>query len=222
MTRSSPDSAPVTRRRTRGPSPQKTELTRSEIVTAAIAEFMDVGITRATMDKIAKRANLAKGTLYLHFASKEELLLGALEVTFSESALSALSLPRHDGESMHAYISRLVTPPMVRFHQSVRADLARLVLGEAKRFPMLGQFYLERIFSPWHALVEQLYQRALDEGELQGILPSTAAMLTGSPFWVYLANDSMQGVVKAGCQPAELSQVQIDAIFGRYAPSPAK
>lgn len=222
MTRFSPDSAPVTPRRTRGPSPQKTELTRSEIVTAAIEEFMDIGITRTTMDKIAKRANLAKGTLYLHFASKEELLQGALEVTFSESALSALTLPRHDGESVHTYISRLVTPPMARFHHSVRADLARLVLGEAKRFPMLGKFYLEKIFAPWHTLVEQLYQRALDEGELQGILPATAAMLTGAPFWIYLANDSIQGTVKAGCTPAELSQVQIDAIFGHYAPRQAR
>ena len=222
MTRPSSTSAPATLRRMRGPSPQKTELTRNEIVSAAIGEFMDVGIARATMEKIAKRANLAKGTLYLHFASKEELLLGALEVTFSESALSSLNLPRLDGESMHAYISRLVTPPMERFHNSVRADLARLVLGEARRFPILGQFYREKIFAPWHTLVEQMYQRALDEGELRGILPTTAAMLTGSPFWVYLANDSMQGTVKNGCKPAELSQVQIDAIFGRYAPSPNK
>ena len=200
----------------RGPSPQKTELTRSEIVTAAIAEFMEDGIAKATMDRIAKRANLAKGTLYLHFRSKEELLLGALEVTFSESALSALNTPRRTGESMHAYISRLVTPAMERFHDSVRADLARLVLGEAKRFPALGTFYNEKIFAPWHVLVERLYQRAIDEGELQGILPTTAAMLTGAPFWVYLANDSIHGKVKSGCSPAALSKAQIDAIFGNF------
>lgn len=216
MSSISPSSDSSSPRRFRGPSPHKTELTRSEIVTAAIAEFMEVGIAKATMDKIAKRASLAKGTLYLHFASKEELLLGALEVTFAESALSALSTSRSQGESMHAYISRLVTPAMERFHNSVRADLARLVLGEARRFPVLGKFYHEKIFAPWHVLVEGLYQRALDEGELQGILPTTAAMLTGAPFWVYLANDSIQGPVKSGCGPAELSLAQIDAIFGCY------
>lgn len=148
----------------RGPSLQKTELTRSEIVTAAITEFMEVGITRATMDKIAKRENLAKGTLYLHFASKKELLLGALEVTFKESALSTQNLPRRPGESMQAYLLRLVLPPMERFHHSVRTDLARLVLGEAKRFPVLGEFYYEKFFAPWHAHLKRLYQRALDEG----------------------------------------------------------
>ena len=58
------NSAPVLQR-TRGPSPHKTELTRSEIVQAALEEFTEVGIAKATMDKIAKRANLAKGTLYL-------------------------------------------------------------------------------------------------------------------------------------------------------------
>lgn len=209
-------------RRVRGPSLQKTELTRSEIVTAAITEFMEVGITRATMDKIAKRANLAKGTLYLYFASKEELLLGALEVTFSESALSSQNLPRHPGESMHTYISRLVLPPMERFHHSVRADLARLMLGETQRFPVLGKFYYDKIFAPWHVHLEALYQRAIDEGELQGILPATAAMLTGSPFWLYLASDSLQAPVKAGCSAAELSQAQINSIFGHYKTSQAK
>lgn len=212
-----PPAAPALRRH-RGPSPQKTEITRHEIVTAAIAEFMEVGITKATMDKIAKRAHLAKGTLYLHFDSKEDLLLGALEVTFSQSALAYLQTPRLQGESTHSYLLRLMVPSMERFHHSVRADLARLVLGEAKSFPILSRAYHDQIYAPWHAHFEKLFQQALDDGELQGIQPSTAAMLMGAPFWVYLANDSIQGPVKPGCSAAELSKAQIDAIFGQYAP----
>ena len=201
----------------RSPSPHKTELTRSEIVTATVAEFMEVGIAKATMDKIAKRANLAKGTLYLHFASKEELLQGALEVTFAESALTTgLQMQRNAGESMHDYLVRRVIPSMERFHGTVRADLARLVLGEAKRFPVLGQFYYEKIYAPWHEHFETLFQQALDEGELQGIPAATAAMLMGSPFWVYLANASIQGPVKPGCGLVELTRAQLEAIFGRY------
>ena len=209
-----PKTAAAPLRRHRGPSPQKTEITRNEIVTAAIAEFMEVGIAKATMDKIAKRANLAKGTLYLHFDSKEDLLLGALQVTFSQSALAYLNTPRLPGESMHSYLVRLIVPSMERFHDSVRADLARLVVGEAKSFPVLSQAYHEHIYAPWHAHFEKLFQQALDDGELQGILPSTAAMLMGAPFWVYLANDSIRGPIKPGCSPGQLSKAQIDALFG--------
>lgn len=57
-------------RRTRGCSPQKTELTRSEILQAALDEFTEVGIAKATMDKIAKRANLTKDTLFCTLQTK--------------------------------------------------------------------------------------------------------------------------------------------------------
>lgn len=119
---------------------------------------------------------------------------------------------------MRDYITRLLIPSMERFHGSVRADLARLVLGEARRFPALGKFYKEKIFLPWNAHFEMLLQRAIDEGELHGILPSTGAMLLGAPFWVYLANDSIQGSIKAGCTLADLSRAQIEALFGRFGP----
>ena len=211
------EAAPLLRR-VRGPSPQKTELTRSEIVTAAIAEFMEVGIAKATMDKIAKRAKLAKGTLYLHFASKEDLLLGALQVTFAQSALPYLQAQRLPKETVRAYLLRLVVPSMERFHHSVRPDLARLMLGEAKSYPVLARFYHEQIFQPWHQHFEAMLQTALDEGELQGILPATAARLMGAPFWFYLASDSIGAPVPEGCSPGELSRAQIEGIFGTYAP----
>lgn len=203
-------------RRHRSPSLQKTELTRSEIVTAAIAEFMEVGIAKATMDKIAKRANLAKGTLYLHFGSKEDLLLGALDVTFAHTSLPDLNRPREPGEPMRDYMVRLFVPSMERFHSSIRADLARLVLGEAKSFPALAQFYHERIFLPWHQHFEKLFQQAIQEGAIQGILPTTAAMLLGAPFWVSLARDSLHAPLPPGCHPAELARAQIEALFGQY------
>ena len=164
---SQPNSALV--RRTRGPSLQKTELTRHEILQAALQEFTEVGISKATMDKIAKRANLAKGTLYLHFANKEALLHGALEATIAHSALSNTKQPRMPKESVKSYIARLVLPSMENFHTSGRAALARLVLGEARSHPSLMEFYYSQILTPWHQHFERLFQLAKDGGELHGI-----------------------------------------------------
>ena len=205
-------------RRGRGLSLQKTGLTRHEILEAAVAEFLNVGIAGATMDKIAKRAKLAKGTLYLHFKSKEDLLLGTLEYAFSQTSLPTMNNPRLAGECIQDYLERLFLPSMERFHNSVRADIARLVLGEAKSYPALGQFYYERIFGPWHLHIEKLFEQAVAEGELHGIAPATAAMLMGSPFWVSLAGDSIHAPIKPGCSPSELCKAQIAALFGAYAP----
>lgn len=212
-----PNSAPVLQR-TRGPSPHKTELTRSEIVQAALEEFTEVGIAKATMDKIAKRANLAKGTLYLHFANKEALLQGALEATISHSALASLQTQRMPNETVQSYITRLVLPPMERFHTSGRAALARLVLGEARSHPALMQFYYEQVFTPWHQHFERLFDLARREGELTSMSAAVASQLLGAPFWLSLVHDAMgRDGHYPGASPAALTRAQIQAIF-----SPAK
>lgn len=209
--------SPITQpplRRTRGPSPQKTELTRTEILQAALEEFTEVGIAKATMDKIAKRANLAKGTLYLHFANKEALLQGALEATIAHSALSSMQLPRLPQESVQSYITRLVLPSMERFHTSGRAALARLVLGEARSHPSLMEFYYTNILTPWHQHFEKLFEQAKKEGELQAISPKVASQLLGAPFWISLVHDAMgdEGVYP-GVPPAQLTKAQIELLF---------
>lgn len=51
----------------------------SLIFQAAIDIFSDRGFDKATMDDIAARANVAKGTIYYHFKSKEELFLFLVE-----------------------------------------------------------------------------------------------------------------------------------------------
>lgn len=201
-------------RRHRGPSLQKTDLTRGEIVQAALAEFMEVGIAKATMDKIARRAGVAKGTLYVYFASKDAMLQGALQETIGYSALATLHHPRQPGETMRSYITRLVLPTMDNFHASGRAELARLMLGEARSYPGLAQFYREHVFTPWHRHFEGLLQIAVDEGELHGIHPATASLLLGAPFWLSLAHDTLHHAPHSSATPSELARCQIDALFG--------
>jgi AcrR family transcriptional regulator len=46
---------------------------QSEIITAARRVFAEKGYVAATVDEIAQRANLAKGTIYVYFDSKEQI-----------------------------------------------------------------------------------------------------------------------------------------------------
>ncbi len=52
------------------------EARRVAILDAAKEIFKEKGFATATMDDIAKQAELAKGTVYLYYKSKEELLIG--------------------------------------------------------------------------------------------------------------------------------------------------
>lgn len=49
---------------------------RDKILQAAIHSFSQTGFDRTKMEDIAKRLGLSKGTIYLYFASKEDLFLG--------------------------------------------------------------------------------------------------------------------------------------------------
>jgi AcrR family transcriptional regulator len=61
---------------------------RREILKAARREFFERGFHRPTMDDVAARAEVSKGTIYLYFESKEEilahLLLEGLELLVTE------------------------------------------------------------------------------------------------------------------------------------------
>ena len=64
--------------RHRGPSPEKTAQTRRAIVGAALAEFLEKGFADATMESVARRAGVAKGTPYRYFPTKEALFSGVV------------------------------------------------------------------------------------------------------------------------------------------------
>jgi AcrR family transcriptional regulator len=54
------------------------EFRTSEILAAARSEFASKGFANATVDGIAERAGIAKGTVYLYFPSKSDLFLALL------------------------------------------------------------------------------------------------------------------------------------------------
>jgi TetR/AcrR family transcriptional regulator, fatty acid metabolism regulator protein len=51
---------------------------RERILEAALKLFANETYQAVTMDRVAEAANVAKGTLYLYFQSKEDLYLGIL------------------------------------------------------------------------------------------------------------------------------------------------
>ncbi len=51
----------------------------SEILDAARRVIADVGYADASMERIAQKAGVAKGTLYLYFENKETLLVRTFE-----------------------------------------------------------------------------------------------------------------------------------------------
>ena len=52
---------------------------RTEIMLAALSLFGQKGFDRTTVDEIASQANVGKGTVYLYFDNKDQIILAILE-----------------------------------------------------------------------------------------------------------------------------------------------
>lgn len=185
---SSPTCEPARRRR--GPSLDKTALTGRQIAEAALAEFVESGLARSTMDRIARRAQVAKGTLYLYFPSKDALLRGVVEHALQDSA-AYRPLRRQKGETVQALLRRSLLPTMEAVEGSERGQLAQLILSEARHVPELARLYKELVFDRWQQYVQDLLQLAVDEGELHTRSVSRSAQLLASPFWMGMVHNGL-------------------------------
>lgn len=70
---------PVMTRKALKPRTKPAEVRRDDILRAATSLFIAKGVTTTTIDEIATRAEVAKGTFYLYFTSKEDVVAALRE-----------------------------------------------------------------------------------------------------------------------------------------------
>jgi AcrR family transcriptional regulator len=73
------------------------EFRRAQILEAARDRFTRQGVTETTVEDIAKAARVAKGTVYLYYRSKEDVLRQLLKLDVDE--LRGLTLPVIQGDA---------------------------------------------------------------------------------------------------------------------------
>jgi AcrR family transcriptional regulator len=144
---------------------QKSAARREGILAAALDEFSARGFAAARLEDVARRAGVAKGTIYLHFASKEALfqelvrtMLGPLVATLDQ--LRAADLPTRTA------IERFAELFVAGIYETRRRDVVHLVISEGARFPKLAEFYYREVVQRGMAAMRALLERAIARGEI--------------------------------------------------------
>src|SRR6187455_325534 len=75
-------------------SSNKSDETRKAILEAAREVFVDDGFERASMRRVAQRAGITHGTIYLHFRDKDDLFYQVSEEQFRVLLERLRGLPR--------------------------------------------------------------------------------------------------------------------------------
>jgi AcrR family transcriptional regulator len=155
------ESRPDTRRRRKAERPQ-------EILEAAFAEFSRNGYAMTTLDHIAERAGVTKGTIYVYFESKEHLFISVVR-QLMKGPLDVLDemFARHEGSTADLLREQFsfIYQHFVEDHR--RRELVRMLIAEAARFPALADRYHQEIHVACQNSLMQVIQRGVDRGEIR-------------------------------------------------------
>lgn len=142
------------------------------IVQAALSVFSRRGFHRATMQDIAEEAGVGKGTTYLYFSGKDQLLEHIFETAlrhYLAQVKQAAGLPVTAPEKIGILVLRVL-----EFAQA-RKELARFILegstGMSEEFKRRLVSFREEI----HSAVKAILAAGVDAGEVRPVSPDMLA-----------------------------------------------
>ena len=137
---------------------QQVEKKKQAILTAAFDEFVDHGYAGARMELIAKKAGVAKGTVFLHFTDKKTLFIELIKLHVLPVFSKAF---QNDSDKiLRIQLEELFLPILERLPTSKAFAIIQLILAEGKRFPELTELYYDLVISKGIEKIKQLIDRA--------------------------------------------------------------
>jgi len=153
---------------------------REAILAAALEEFATNGFAGTRLDDIAKRANVAKGTIYLYFADKQTLFHELLIAMFAPIVRGFEQMPADDIPTRDI-IERIVALFVKEVIGTRRKDVIRLVIAEGSRFPELAEFHYREVLSRVIGAMSALMARAIARGEVKNPAYAKFPQLIAAP-----------------------------------------
>jgi AcrR family transcriptional regulator len=191
------------------------ETRRAAILSAALEEFTARGYEGARLDDVARRAGIAKGTIYLYFTDKEALFQDLVR-SMVHPVLGTLEKLREVDIPARVLVETLLATFVREVYGTRRKDIIRLILSEGPRFPAIAEFYYREVVARVLAIVRPILKRAAARGELPDDALARFPQLIIAPMLV--------GIVWHGLfdkfEPldvAAMARAHVNILFGRAA-----
>ena len=185
---------------------------RDAILAAALEEFAASGFAATRLDDVARRAGVAKGTIYLYFRDKESLFQELVRATLSPIVGAIETTQVRDLPAR--VIAETIADIFVReIFGTRRKDVIRLIITEGARFPKLAEFYYHEVIERVTAALRAMLSRAVARGELSSDALVRFPQLLVSPALMALVWNSMFDRF-APLDIRELMRAHIELLFG--------
>ena len=148
---------------------RRKEARPGELLAAALELFVEKGYAATRSEEVARRAGVSKGTLFLYFASKEELFKAVVR----ENIAGRFAEWNAEFEVYPGSTAEMLRYAMMMWWERVgntpAAGITKLMMSEASNFPELAAFYQQEVIEPGHELIRRILQRGIDRGEFRPI-----------------------------------------------------
>jgi TetR/AcrR family fatty acid metabolism transcriptional regulator len=182
-----------------------------EILEAARRVMARYGMQGTTVDRVAEEAKVAKGTIYLYFQSKDELVHAAVLEGLREMVAETV---RSDDPSM---------PPLDRIRNLIRAQyriqasnqdfLKTLIIGNSLDIEVESQAGRDfmRVYAGHLDFVASVLQDAIDRGAIRPIDSHFAAFMLGE----LITGSLRRRLLKLASTPLEADADSVVELFLR-------
>lgn len=152
-----------------------------EIIKAALEVFADRGFAATTLEDVARRAGVTKGTIYLYFENKEALFKALIRQTIVPVIAQGEEIAQAFTGSARDLFERLVREYWRLVGETSLSSIPRLMIAEAGNFPQLARFYYQEVITRGHRLMEGVLERGIKAGEFKKVNLAVATKLAMSP-----------------------------------------
>jgi len=172
------------------PRPNVSDERKTQIINAAEGVFMEKGFDQARMDDIAEETGLSKGTLYLYFKSKDDLIIAILDRMFQREFIQFDSLNLSELSAIDTIwkITDLLTKDILGLQRLIPIVYQFLALAFRNKYVQLA---LKKYINRYVDVLVPIIQHGIDSGEfhqvdVQEVAIAMGAVIEGTLLlWVY-------------------------------------
>ena len=195
---------------------RRKEARPKELLDAALDLFVEKGFAATRSEEVASRAGVSKGTLYLYYPSKEELLKEVIRHNVVNQIAEGMEIVRaFEGSSSEllAYVLRLWWE---RVGETRASGILKLMMSEVRNFPEIAQFWVDEVTSPADRMIAEIVQRGIDSGEFRQVNDVESAVhALVAPLLFLVMNKHSLGACVVGekFDPKAVIEAQVDLVL---------
>lgn len=202
---------------------RRKEARPGELLDAALDLFVEKGFAATRVEEVASRAGVSKGTLFLYFQSKEELLKAVVRENisgrFSEWNAEFLAFEGSTAEML----THCMNVWWDRVGASRASGITKLMMSEGKNFPEIATFYQQEVVEPGQDLIRRIFQRGIVRGELRNVDLDYAVYSVIAPMVYLILAKHSPGICPhsiASVEPKKYIAAQLNTILYGFSSTP--